>query len=73
MIQSILFKSPAYNIKEAIQWLKLRNHSYKKVHITKNYLRFRQISPSKLKENGYSHYFNKVIDNGNIIIVECYK
>ena len=72
MIQSILFKSSVYDVKNAIKWLKARNYSFKNVHKTKNYIRFRQMTHAELIKNRITHYKNDVKDNGDIILVECY-
>jgi len=73
IIQSVLFKTIIYNIPECLKWLKTYNFKSNKVDKTKNYYRWRQISPLELKKNGFSHYITKSIDNGNILLIEAYK
>lgn len=60
-IQSLLFDKKYWNIKEALKWQ--YNNGYKpikRVHITKEYLRYRQSEP--LKNKNY-----RIINLGNHI------
>ena len=72
-VQSILFKNSVYNLQQAIAWLSLHHFKIEKVHRTKNFMRFRQVSPLQLKKEGYSYYITKPIDNGNILIILAYR
>ena len=72
-VQSVLFKNSVYNLKQAIEWLNLHHFIVEKVHKTKNYMRFRQLSPLELKKAGYSYYTTKSIDNGNILMIEAHR
>lgn len=46
-IQSILFPRYKFTINSAKQWIKKNNYKNKKIDITNNYIRFRQITPKK--------------------------
>ena len=63
MIQAILIPSNYFNLRDAIGWIK--NHKYEplKLHITKNYYRFRINAP---KINGR---FSSIKLPNNIILV----
>lgn len=63
-IQSIIFNKKYYNIEQATQWLKENHLKIKKVDITKNYLRFRQIAPSVDYD-----YRTKTINKGLKILI----
>ena len=58
---------------DIIKWLSEHKYILKKVDITNNYYRCRQVEPSYLKNKGYTHYINKFIDNKKIILVIAYK
>lgn len=44
-IQSIIFLRTKWTKQKAINWLIEHNHKHNKVHITKNFYRFRQYEP----------------------------
>lgn len=63
-IQSVIFDKKIWNTENSLEWLK----SYhiiplKKVHVTKNFLRFR------IREPKYKHYVTKKLNNGIEIIL----
>lgn len=71
-IQSVLFNKNKINLNEAIKWLLNNGYKVKKVDETKNLYRFRQISPSSLKKQGYTVYHNHKISD-IIMLVLAYK
>jgi hypothetical protein len=71
-VQSVLFNKNNITLQQAIDWLKENNYLIKKVDETKNLYRFRQITPSLLKKQGYTNYHNHKL-NENIILVLVYK
>ena len=73
IIQSLIFKTSAYTIPDAITWLKNHNLKIMKIDITSNYYRCRQLSPIKLKNEGYTHYITKKLNNGDIELIIAYE
>jgi hypothetical protein len=73
IVQSVLFKKTDYSFFEAVKWLKLHKFKVNKLDITNNWFRFRQYDPIYLKNEGYTHYSNRFIENDKIIIVIAYK
>lgn len=69
IIQSIIFNLHKWSVIKAAQWLQEHEYKIKKIDITKNYLRFRQVSPTTLKKKGYENYITKKIDNGIEFII----
>lgn len=49
-IQSILFSKDQWTKNKAINWLKRYGYKHSKIHITDNYLRFRQSKPNLMKK-----------------------
>jgi hypothetical protein len=70
-VQSVLFNKKFYTLKKAVNWLLTNKYKVEKVDETENYFRFRQISPTILKREGYTIYRNKNI-NEHIILVLVY-
>jgi hypothetical protein len=66
-IQSILFNSQKNTLKEAIDFLISHDYLSKKLDITDQYYRFRQISPEKLEKEGFNQYRTITIDPINDI------
>ena len=73
IIQSVIFKKSAYTIPQIISWLNNHNMKPIKIDITKNYYRCRQAPPNKLKNEGYTHYRTKKLNNGDIELIIAYK
>lgn len=48
-IQSLLFPIKKYTKQKALKWIKKHGYKYIKIDKTKDYLRFRQISPKVFK------------------------
>jgi hypothetical protein len=72
IVQSVIFNKYKYNLNECINYLTLNDYKVNKVDETKNYLRFRQYNPDKLKKNGYNNYYEKEVEQG-ILYVIAYK
>lgn len=49
-VQSILFDKKKFSEKKAKDWLKKHKYKTVKMHVTDNYIRFRQVEPNKLKK-----------------------
>jgi len=60
-IQSVLYERPYFNQEEAIHALKNMGGKLRKIDITPNYFRFRQLEPSNLKKRGYDQVRTKEI------------
>jgi len=71
-IQAVLFNKDVYTISKALRWLKEHDFHPYKVDITENLLRFRLLDPQKLKNEGYSIFRNKKI-NDYISMIIVYK
>ena len=66
-VQSVIFKKSAWTEPKARDWLKKHNYdSEGKIHITEEYIRFRQRSPSDFKKSGY--YTVNLPNNVELII-----
>lgn len=63
-LQTILVPSSKFSLKEAIEWIKKHNHKVTKVHITKNYYKFRQSLPKK-----NVNYYSYKLPNDVIIVM----
>lgn len=71
-VQSVLLNKDKFTIRQAIDWIIEHNYVFKKIDVTDNYYRFRQISPVTLKKEKYVNYINKQIADG-IMLVIAYK
>jgi hypothetical protein len=71
-IQSILFRRPFYTQDEAIIALKNMGGKLRKLDITTNFYRFRQLEPKNLTKRGYDQVRTKPI-TPNIDFVIYYK
>lgn len=58
MIQSILIPRNKFTAKEAIDWVLQHNYQPLKIHVTKNYYRFRLSLP-----DAKAHYYSKILPN----------
>lgn len=67
-IQSVLIPL-SFGIDKAIEYLNNNNYKFKKVDISKNYFRFRQLEPSYLKKIGFNQYHNKKLNNGVVLVI----
>ena len=72
-IQSVVFKKSAYTIPEAISWLNNHNITAIKIDIITNYFWCGLHNPIKLKNEGYSRYLTKKLNNGDIELIIAYK
>jgi hypothetical protein len=61
LIQSILLNKDYYTLKSATKFIYDNNFKVKKVDITDNWFRFRQVSPTTMKNKGYTKLRTKVI------------
>jgi hypothetical protein len=73
IVQSVLFKKTDYSVFEAVKWLKLHKFKVHKLDITNNLLRIRQYDPIYFKNEGYTHFSNRFLENDKIILVISYK
>jgi hypothetical protein len=71
-IQSIILNNKKFSLEQAVNFVAKNNFKHNKVDKTLNYWRFRQLDPSKLRKEGFSHYRNKEISDG-INLVLAYK
>ena len=64
VVQSILFDSKMWSVRDAVQWLQENGFKATKIDETVNFYRFRQFSPKSLKDKGYTEYRVKKLKNG---------
>ena len=64
IIQIILFDSKMWSVRDAVQWLQENEFKASKIDETVNFYRFRQVSPTSLKNKGYTEYRVKKLKNG---------
>ena len=64
IVQSILFDSKMWGVRDAVQWLQENEFKASKIDETVNFYRFRQVSPTSLKNKGYTEYRVKKLKNG---------
>ena len=58
VVQSILFDSKMWSVRDAVEF------KASKIDETVNFYRFRQVSPTSLKNKGYTEYRVKKLKNG---------
>jgi hypothetical protein len=68
-VQSVIFHKSIWNVQAAIEWLTSNGFIPKKVDETDNFFRFRQHTPTSLKNAGYNTVRNKVLPNGVELII----
>jgi len=73
LVQSVVFHKDKFTISTAKKWLKENGYKCSKVDEEPNTIRFRQISPITIKNQGYTEYHNKTLGNSGIILVIAYK
>jgi len=66
-IQTVLIPKEDFTLKEALQWLDDHNYPHKKVDITEDFYRFRQMTPMK-----GGRYETKTLPNGVEIVLHYY-
>lgn len=72
-LQSIIFNKHLNSLDEVYNFITIHNYNIMKIDETKNYFRVRQLSPVRLKNQGYTHYIEKTIDpNRDIKFVIAY-
>ena len=69
IVQSVMFNFNRWSVIKAAQWLQDHDFKVKKLDITENYLRFRQVSPTSLKKKGFTQYITKRIKNDIELII----
>ena len=60
-LQSVLFQRQGYNLEDAVRWLVKNGFDVKKIDATLHYWRFRQLSPTKLRKEGYNNFITKEV------------
>ena len=71
-VQSIIFDKHDWNLESIVHWIIENAFKIKKIDLTKNFFRVRQLDPNYLKKKGFTHYHNKNIGQG-IELVLVYK
>lgn len=62
--QSVLIPRNRFSLSTAKDWLVKNNYKLKKVDITSNFFRFRQVAPSQI-----GNYYMKNLDNGVKLVI----
>lgn len=68
-VQSVLFRKEDYTAEQAIKWLLMNGFDVKKIDGTKNLWRFRQFSPTQMRQEGLNHYAHKEIAKGLSLVI----
>ena len=71
VVQSILFDSKMWSVRDAVQWLQENGFKATKIDQS-NFFHFIQVSPVKLEKKGYTELKKKRVNNG-IEFVMAYK
>ena len=72
-LQSIIFNKHLNTLEDVYNFITIHNYNIMKIDETKNYYRVRQLSPTKIKNEGYTEYIEKTIDpNRDIKFVIAY-
>jgi hypothetical protein len=71
-IQSVLFDKNNYTLDDCLNFLANNHYKIKKIDETEKYYRFRQISPTLLKNRGFTRIRTKTIANGTIKLIIYY-
>lgn len=71
-VQSVIFKKSIFTPELAIEWLKQNGYKVKKIDETKKFYRFRQITPTTLRKNGFTHFITQKLDNSGIELILAY-
>jgi hypothetical protein len=72
-LQSIIFNKHLNTLEDVYNFITIHNYNIMKIDETKNYYRVRQLSPTKIKNEGYTEYIEKTIDpNKDIKFVIAY-
>jgi hypothetical protein len=69
IIQSVLFNIQNWTVQKAVEWLQETNLKCEKFDITDRFLRFRQVSPERLRAKGYINYETKRLNNNIELII----
>ena len=70
-VQSVLFSRDHFTKNQAIKWLEENGYQNKKIDISKNYMRFRQVDPDYMRRLGFTEYHNKKLgqDSGIELVI----
>ena len=68
-VQSVVVPKENFSQESAIEWVHIHNFKLKKVDETEHFYRFRQLSPSYLRSNGYNKYIAHKLENGVSLIL----
>ena len=72
-LQSIIFNKHLNTLEDVYNFITIHNYNIMKIDETKNYYRVRQLSPTKIKNEGYTEYIEKTINpNRDIKFVIAY-
>jgi hypothetical protein len=72
LVQSVIFDKSVYSPRQAKKWLQASGYKAPKMDETAHYLRFRQVSPTEAKKQGFADYNTKPLGNGDIKLVIAY-
>jgi hypothetical protein len=68
-VQSVLFKRPNWTEQHACSWLAQNKFKNKGVDVKEDHFRFRQLNPSYIKKQGYTHFVTKTLPHGIDLII----
>ena len=72
-LQSIIYNKHLNTLEDVYNFITIHNYNIMKIDETKNYYRVRQLSPTKIKNEGYTEYIEKTINpNRDIKFVIAY-
>jgi len=72
IIQSIIFDATMWTVIDSANWVLHHGYKVTKIDQPHNFIRYRQVSPTTLRNKGYTQYHNKKIGDG-IELVLAYK
>ena len=72
IIQSILIPTTNYSVEDAANWVVENGYKVRKIHTTKNYHRFRQVTPKSCKSKGCTDVKTILIGNDGIKFIVYY-
>ena len=72
-VQSVLLSKKHFTKAKAIEWILEHGYQNKKIDISMNYYRFRQLDPNYVERQGYKKMRMKVLVPDQIELVIAYK
>jgi hypothetical protein len=72
LVQSVIFDKSVFTARSAKKWLSASGYKSPKADETAHYIRFRQVSPTEAKRQGYTDYRTKPLGNGDVKLVLAY-